>query len=100
MTGMHAEQIKYALMTLWQETEQAHFLHTLTMHETIAVLEKRRDLAEHLLAQINREAVHSQRADEAALIMLDHSLTLLNAELGWLDRTIHSLRARISIQEY
>jgi hypothetical protein len=95
MTRMHTEQAEYSLVTLWQETGQAHFIHALTMQETLIALEKRRDLAEHLLAQINREAVHSQRADEASLIMLDHSHTLLNAELAWLDRTIRSLHARL-----
>lgn len=95
MTRMHTGQIEYALVTLWQETGQAHFLHALTTQEILTALEKRRNLAEHLLAQMNREAVQSQRADEASLIMLDHSHTLLNAELAWLDRTIRSLRTRL-----
>ncbi|SRR5579884_4158716 len=95
MTCTHTEQAEYSLVTLWQETGQAHFLHALTTQEILTALEKRRDLAEHLLAQINREAVHSQHADEASLIMLDHSQTLLSAELTWLDRTIRTLSARV-----
>lgn len=95
MTRIRTEQPEYSLVTLWQETGQAHFLHALTLQETLIALEKRRDLAEQMLAQINREAVHSQHADEASLIMLDHSQTLLNAELAWLDHTLRSLRAHL-----
>src|SRR5206468_752192 len=92
MAYIHTEQIEYSLATLWQETEQAHFLHTLTMRETLATLEKRREFAEHLLAQLNREAMSSQRADAAPQWMLDHCHTLLGAELAWLNRTIQALQ--------
>lgn len=95
MAQTQTERIEYPLATLWQETGQAHFLHATTIYETLAALEKRRELAEQLLAQLNRETMHSQRADPPSLLMLDHCSTLLNAELAWLERTIHRLHTRI-----
>jgi hypothetical protein len=95
MAQIQADGIEYPLATLWQETGEAHFLHTLTMHETLAALEKRRDLTEQWLAQLNREAMCSQRANTASLLMLDHYHTMLNAELAWLSRTIQILHTRV-----
>ena len=94
-----AETLEYTLTMLWQETGQAHFLHALSMPEILVALEKRRDLAEHLLAQLNREATSSQHADSASLLMLDHYHTMLLAELNWLQRTMQKLHARRLIQE-
>ncbi|GHO93977.1 hypothetical protein KSF_040250 [Reticulibacter mediterranei] len=99
MTQRSTEKLEYTLATLWQETGQAHFLHALSMPEMLAALEKRRDLAEHLLAQLNREAMSSQYADPASLLMLDHYHTMLDAELNWLQRTIQKLHAHMLIQE-
>jgi hypothetical protein len=95
MTQRSTEKLEYALATLWQETGQAHFLNALNMPETLAALEKRCDLAEHLLAQLNREAVSTQHADSVSLLMLDRYHTMLDAELNWLHRTIRRLRSQI-----
>ena len=89
-----SETLEYTLATLWHETGQAHFLHALSLPEMLTALEKRRDLAEHLLAQLNREAMSSQHGDPASLLMLDHYHTMLHAELNWLQRTIRKLHSQ------
>jgi hypothetical protein len=95
VTQRSTEKLEYTLATLWQETGQAHFLHTLSMPEMLAALEKRCDLMEHLLAQLNREAMSNQHTDPASLVMLDHYYTMLHAELNWLQRTIRKLHSQL-----
>jgi hypothetical protein len=53
MVHTQREKIEYPLAILWQEARQAHFLHTLPGYETLAALQKRGELVEQLLAQLN-----------------------------------------------
>ncbi|HLZ62100.1 MAG TPA: hypothetical protein VKR06_34575 [Ktedonosporobacter sp.] len=91
---MLSKDVELALAVLWREIAQEHFLRSLTIPEALAALEQRRDVADHLLAQIYREPAHSRCGDKAAF-MLAHCRELLEAELAWLDRTISCLQSSI-----
>lgn len=67
------------------------FLHHLSPNEATALLSERRRQLANYRASIERQTPHE--SDEAHAIVNDHMYSLLDAELGWLDRTIERLQA-------
>ncbi|QBD75883.1 hypothetical protein EPA93_07620 [Ktedonosporobacter rubrisoli] len=92
MTHVLSEQaIAQALASLWQETEQAHFLRSVSAYEWHKTLEARRSFTGHLLSLLESERERAQCNAKAPFLMLDYYYTLLTAELNWLDRAIAML---------
>lgn len=75
------------------ETTQAHFLRTLAPHEVLPALEARRDQVRHLLELVARESRAANYKREIPYMIMDHTQTLLEAELHWLNRAIARLYA-------
>jgi hypothetical protein len=90
--------VENALITLWSEVTQAHFLSTPAIHELTALLEERRHRAQYLLDQ-NEKDIQPELPSTAALVMMDHFHTLLKAELDWLERALVSLQTSVGNQE-
>ena len=89
-------KVENALITLWSEVAQAHFMCTLATHELPALLEERRHMAQRLLDQNDNQP---ELPGAAALVIMDHFHTLLEAELAWLERALASLQASAGSQE-
>ena len=67
------------------------FLHHLSRQESIALLSERHALVASYRATVVRQYESTQ--DEAHRLVYDHDLTLLDAELNWLQRTMQHLHA-------
>jgi len=67
------------------------FLHHLSKQEAIALLSERHTLVAGYRATVVRQYESTQ--DEAHRLVYDHDLTLLDAELNWLQRTMQHLHA-------
>jgi DNA-binding PadR family transcriptional regulator len=68
------------------------FLHHLTPAEAITLLEERHTLVANYRKSVIEQANPHHHIDYAHRLVNDHKLTLLNAELSWLERTITHLR--------
>ena len=71
------------LGALWQETTQAHFLHSLAVHEALVVLRERREWIRGLLPLSSGQKQHP-----CSVLLLDHFQLVLAAELAWIERAI------------
>lgn len=71
------------LGALWQETTQAHFLHSLAVHEALIVLRERREWIRGLLPLSSGQKQHP-----CSVLLLDHFQLVLAAELAWIERAI------------
>jgi hypothetical protein len=87
------EDATLPLATLWAEIAQAHAFTAMTEPEALATLERQRVLTKRILSQCQKELSCLQSPNMAAFMMMDHSCELLEAGLGWLDRTIARLQA-------
>ncbi len=67
------------------------FLHHLSKQEAIALLAERHTLVAGYRAAVVRQYESTQ--DEAHRLVYDHDLSLLDAELNWLQRTMQHLRS-------
>lgn len=67
------------------------FLHHLSKQEAIALLAERHTLVAGYRTAVVRQYESTQ--DEAHRLVYDHDLSLLDAELNWLQRTMQHLRA-------
>jgi DNA-binding PadR family transcriptional regulator len=76
------------------------FLHHLSPREAIALLKERRELALRYRSHVSGQLAAYDIHDEAHLLVNDHTLTLLDAELVWLDRTIAHLSRRVQAQAF
>jgi DNA-binding PadR family transcriptional regulator len=72
------------------------FLHHLSKQEAIALLSERHALVASYRTSTAQKYASTQ--DEAHRLVYDHGLTLLDAELNWLQRTVDHLRANRSSQ--
>jgi hypothetical protein len=88
---LSAETTQHALVTLWHETTQAHFLQSLAVSEALIVLQERHERIRRLL-QLGGE----QEQRICSPLMQDHFHLLLKAELSWIKRAISVLRERSS----
>lgn len=69
------------------------FLDRVAPQEAIRLLQARRGRLVRFRDQVTEQAAAKHEQDRAHLIVNDHTCTLLDAEIGWLDRTI----ARLSL---
>lgn len=69
------------------------FLDQLTPQEAVRLLQARQERLVHMRSQVIEQSTTMQEQDQAHLIVTDHTCTLLDAEIGWLERTI----ARLSL---
>lgn len=86
---LSAETAQHALVTLWHETTQAHFLQSLTVSEALIVLQERHERIRSLL-----QPGGEQEQRIYSLLMQDHFHLLLKAELSWIERAISVLQER------
>ena len=70
------------------------FVDHLAPGEAIALLRERYELVAHERARVAQQMLDPQVQDDAHRLVNDHKLTLLDAELGWLARTIMHLQTR------
>ena len=75
------------LGALWQETTQAHFLHSLAVHEALVVLRERREWIRGLLPLSSGQKQHP-----CSVLLLDHFQLVLAAELAWIERAVAVLQ--------
>src|SRR5437660_789478 len=71
------------------------FLDHLEQGEAIILLKERYELVAHDRAQVARQIQDARVYDDAHRLVNDHKLTLLDAELNWLARTIMHLQTRV-----
>ncbi len=69
------------------------FLDQLPPQEAVSLLEKRRKRLVRYREQVAEQIASMREQDRAHLIVNDHTMTVLDAEIGWLERTI----ARLSL---
>lgn len=74
------------------------FLHHLSPGEAIALLEQRRQRVADYRALVAQQAEQKEVQDDAHRLVNDHKLTLLDAELSWLNRAIEHLSQRKNSQ--
>lgn len=67
------------------------FLHHLTPAEARALLKTRYDLVKEQY-DITRKQMEEELTDDAHLLVNDHKITLLDAELKWLERTMRHIQ--------
>lgn len=67
------------------------FLDHLAPQEAVRLLEARRERLIREREQIAEQAATMREQDRAHLIVNDHTCTLLDAEISWLERTIARL---------
>lgn len=72
------------------------FLDHLETDEAAVLLKERYELIVRNRAEVARQMQDLQVQDEAHRLVNDHRLTLLDAELNWLARTIMHLQARVA----
>jgi hypothetical protein len=85
--------VQQQLSRLLLETTQAHFLRTLAPYEVLPALEARREQVRHLLKLVAEEARVANYKREILYMIMDHTQSLLEAELHWLDRAIERVQA-------
>lgn len=88
--GTHTSQISEMDVCLF-------FLDHLKPGEGIALLRERYELVAHERALVAQQMQELSAHDEAHRLVNDHKLTLLDAELNWLARTIMHLHTRPAI---
>ncbi len=96
MSGVVQQQLSRLLL----ETTQAHFLRTLAPHEVLPALEARRNQVRHLLELVAGESRATNYKREIPYMIMDHTQTLLEAELHWLDRAIGRIQASIDMDQH
>jgi DNA-binding PadR family transcriptional regulator len=69
------------------------FLDQLAAEEAVRLLRARRERLVRARSQVTEQIASMRDQDRAHLIVNDHTCTLLDAEIGWLERTI----ARLSL---
>ena len=69
------------------------FIDQLAPQEAVRLLEARRERLVRVRSQVAEQIASMSEQDQAHLIVNDHTSTLLDAEIGWLERTI----ARLSL---
>jgi DNA-binding PadR family transcriptional regulator len=74
------------------------FLHRLSPLEAITLLKERRELVSRYRALVTQQIESQHIYDDAHMLVNDHKLTLLDAELDWLKRTIAHLTEKLSAQ--
>jgi DNA-binding PadR family transcriptional regulator len=74
------------------------FLHHLSTGEAIALLTERQKLVSRYRALVTEQIANPRINDDAHRLVNDHKLTLLDAELDWLNRTIAHLAEQHSTQ--
>lgn len=74
------------------------FLHHLSTGEAIALLTERQELVSRYRALVTEQIANPHINDDAHRLVNDHKLTLLDAELDWLNRTIAHLGEQHSTQ--
>lgn len=67
------------------------FLDQLAPREAVLLLQARRERLAHARTQVAEQIASMREQDRAHTIVNDHALTLLDAEIGWLERTIAQL---------
>lgn len=92
----HEHMPEQELATLWHEVAQAHFLHKLTTTDTVATLEKRREM---VMCLLNQETAQAQVHNDAARLMLHHFSTLLKTELAWLEQSLSMVHPEAHSQD-
>lgn len=68
------------------------FLHHLQTQEAITLLEKRRQKIDETFQALQKQHASFDALDWAHRLVNDHTATMLEAELRWLDRSIEHLR--------
>lgn len=71
------------------------FLDRLAPKEAVRLLEARRERLVHYREQVAKQIASMHEQDRAHLIVNDHTVTLLDAEITWLERTI----ARVALPQ-
>ena len=74
------------------------FLHRLSPAEAITLLKERQVLVSRYRALVTEQIESQHIHDDAHTLVNDHKLTLLDAELDWLNRTIAHLAEKRSTQ--
>jgi DNA-binding PadR family transcriptional regulator len=67
------------------------FLDQLAPREAVLLLQARRERLVHTRTQVAEQIASMREQDRAHVIVNDHAITLLDAEIGWLERTIAQL---------
>ena len=67
------------------------FLDQLAPREAVLLLQARRERLIHARTLVAEQIASMREQDRAHMIVNDHALTLLDAEIGWLERTIDQL---------
>lgn len=69
-----------------------YFLHRLTRDEAVALLQERQSLVRSYRVTVIQQMECHSAIDEAHTLVNDHKLTLIDAEIAWLERTIEHLQ--------
>lgn len=76
------------------------FLDQLAPQEAVRLLQARRERLVRARSQVIEQSATMHEQNRAHLIVNDHTCTLLDAEIGWLERTIDRLSLpRVAMQE-
>lgn len=78
------------------------FLDQLAPQEAVRLLEARRQQLLRVRSQVDEQIASMREQDRAHRIVNDHTASLLDAEIGWLERTVAQLsrpRAAVPSQE-
>jgi DNA-binding PadR family transcriptional regulator len=67
------------------------FLDQIAPREAVLLLQARRERLVHARTQVAEQIASLREQDRAHVIANDHAITLLDAEIGWLERTIAQL---------
>ncbi|MEO8954296.1 MAG: PadR family transcriptional regulator [Ktedonobacteraceae bacterium] len=67
------------------------FLDQLAPQEAVRLLQARRERLVRVRSQVTEQSATMHEQDRAHLIVNDHTCTLLDGEIGWLERTIDRL---------
>jgi DNA-binding PadR family transcriptional regulator len=67
------------------------FLDQLAPREAVILLQARRERLVHARTLVAEQIASMHEQDRAHMIVNDHAITLLDAEIGWLERTIAQL---------
>lgn len=70
-----------------------YFLHRLSRDEATALLKERQDLVKTYRAVVMQQMEHHDALDEAHMLVNDHKLALIDAEIKWLEHMIEHLHA-------
>ena len=75
-----------------------YFLHRLTKDEAVLLLQERQSFIKNYRSFVVEQVMSHGTTDEAHMLVNDHKLALIDAEISWLERTIAHLQTSSKYQ--